>query len=358
MRIWIDFENTPHVLILKPIIENLENRGHQVILTARDCSQTLELAEFFHLRVTRISHHHGKNIIKKILGHISRIYYLVRFIRNQHVDVAVSHSSRSQILASAILGIPTFVMLDYEHVNLSIINRYIHRLVTPEMVTSKEIKGKVDPAKIIHYPGLKEHIYVGDLLQANHNSYQRPENSDNIIVTMRPPAADAHYHKESSTELFYEALKFFSNMDNMSIVVTARNKSQREEILAFAEREGLNGNISIPHKVYNGVSLIWNSDLVIGGGGTMNREAAVMGVPAYSIFQGKLGAVDRYLVQDGRLKIIHNMNELKSIKIQQRNRDESLLFQRNDALISFISDKILETGGMNRKSKGVNHPLN
>lgn len=351
MHIWIDFENTPHVLILKPIIEELKKRGHDVILTGRDCSQTLELAAYFRLKVTRVSHHHGKHIVKKILGHLSRIFFLVKFIRKQNIDVAVSHSSRSQILAAAILRIPTFMMLDYEHVSLSIINKFIFRLVMPEVVSAKDIQHKVSSSKIIHYPGLKEHIYVGDLLQMNNGKAISQENTERVVVTMRPPAADAHYHKASSTVLFYEALKYFSSMENIQLIVTARNKFQREEIREFASQQGLNGNISIPEQVYNGVSLIWNSDLVIGGGGTMNREAAVLGVPAYSIFQGKLGAVDKYLVQDGRLKIINTINELKTIKIRKRTKDNNQNIQRNEKLIQYISDKILETGGQNGKSR-------
>jgi predicted glycosyltransferase len=349
MQIWADFENSPHVLILKPIIEELRSRGHQVILTARDCSQTLELAQLFQLHVNRISRHHGKRTIMKLLGHISRIGRLILFIRNKGISVAVSHGSRSQIIAAGLLKIPAFVMWDYEHASLSVIHHYIDQLAVPDVISPEILDHKICPGKIVNYHGIKENIYVGELLNKSTSLNGLHIDPEKILITMRPPAVDAHYHhhEDGSETLFYEALQHFSKVSDAIIVILARNKNQQQEIKKFIQKNGQSKNIMFPDHAINGLSLIWNSDLVISGGGTMNREAAVLGVPVYSIFGGKLGAVDRHLQQTGRLKSIKTIEDLKAIKLLKRQHDENLPTIDNKELIRFLADKIIETAAKN-----------
>ncbi len=78
----------------------------------------------------------------------------------------------------------------------------------------------------------------------------------------------------------------------------------------------------------------------------MNREAAVLDVPVYSIFQGKLGAVDRFLSATGRLKIIQSKEDLKEINLIKRRRPTNLLINENRELVNYLVDKIFETGEM------------
>ena len=349
MQIWVDFENSPHVLILKPIIEELRRRNHQVILTARECAQTLELARIFQLNVSRISRHHGKRIIMKMLGHISRIGRLMLFARNKGISVAVSHCSRSQIMAAGLLKIPAFVMFDYEHVSLSVIHHYIAQLAVPEVISGDILDHKIYPGKIVHYQGIKENIYVGELLNQNTSSNGLHIDPEKILITMRPPAVEAHYYQEAdgSETMFYEALKHLSSVSNTAIVILARNKIQKQHINKFINKSCKTNNIIFPDHAINGLSLIWNSDLVISGGGTMNREAAVLGIPVYSIFGGKLGAVDRHLQNAGRLKSIKTIEDLKTIELTKRKREDNLPKIENRELICFLVDKIIETAGKN-----------
>jgi len=343
MRIWVDFENTPHVLILKPIIEELQHRGHQVIMTARDCSQTIELAEFFGLTATRISHHHGKKTFNKILGHLSRILRLSLFIRKKDVAVAVSHGSRSQIIAAGIFRIPNFVLWDYEYASLSLINRFIDRLAVPEVLSPTAFSRKIDASKIITYPGIKEHIYAGNLLRNGKALNDLTLDENRVIITIRPPAVDAHYHQAryGGDELFFAAIDYFSHVPNTTVIVLPRTKSQQHEIIEFARRNGNSKNIIFPSKVQNGLSLIWHSDIVVSGGGTMNREAAVLNVPVYSIFRGKFGAVDRYLNRSGRLHIIRSKKDFEKIQIIKRQRPKQPPVEERKELVNFIVDQIL-----------------
>ena len=345
MQVWVDFENTPHVLILKPIIEELQRRNHSVVITARDCSQTIELAHYFDFEVERVSHHHGKKLIKKILGHAGRISKLVKYVRKKDISIALSHGSRSQIIAAGLLGIPTFVMWDYEYASLAVINRFINRLAVPEVLSADSFDHRINPAKIINYPGIKEDIYVANLMSNGAALNNLTLDQEKVIITIRPPAVEAHYHNEhdKSNELYLEAIEYFSSFSHVIVVVLARTKSQQDEIINFGRKNGKFNNIVFPAKVQNGLTLIWNSDIVVGGGGTMNREAAVLNVPAYSIFQEKLGAVDRYLSETGKLKIIQSKDDLKNIQLTKRRHEKKLPVKEKPELTDYIVEKILET---------------
>ena len=71
-RIWIDLDNSPHVPFFSPIIGELNKLGYEVLLTARDCSQTCGLADLFHLQYKRIGRHYGKHKIFKVAGTVFR----------------------------------------------------------------------------------------------------------------------------------------------------------------------------------------------------------------------------------------------------------------------------------------------
>ncbi len=345
MRIWVDFENSPHVLILKPIIEELQRQQHEVIMTARDCSQTIELTRLFQLDARRISHHHGRQRLQKLLGHLSRIARLVHFIRGQSIDVAVSHGSRSQIIAAGMNGLPTFVLWDYEFASLAVIHHYINRLAIPEVISADAFRDQIDRAKIIHYPGIKEHIYAGRLLGQYTKDQELPHAEDKIIITIRPPAFDAHYitQEERAETLFQEALRYLSHQPEVILVVLPRTRFQEQRIKHYVQQHCQSARILFPKQAANGLNIIWHSDIIIGGGGTMNREAAVLGVPVYSIFPGRLGAVDRFLQESGKLMIIRHKDQLPAIKLQKRHRPEKPPELGNGKLLDFLIEKIIET---------------
>jgi predicted glycosyltransferase len=114
-KIWIDLENSPHVPFFKPIMEELEKRGHSVVLTARDCFQVCELADLFHMKYKRIGHHYGKHTLAKLTGLVVRVLQMAPTVLREKPDLAISHGSRSLFLLSSLLRIPTLTIFDYEH---------------------------------------------------------------------------------------------------------------------------------------------------------------------------------------------------------------------------------------------------
>src|SRR5271166_6120344 len=297
-KIWIDIDNSPHVPFFLPIIAELQERGHQVLLTARDSYQVCELLEFHHLDCKVVGGHWGKHRLLKMLGTLGRAARLLPMAFKEKPDLAVSLVSRSQLLACRALGIPMAVTYDYEFV-MKMQFLKPDWILVPEVVPDSgvgEAKGGV-----FRYPGLKEDVYVPKFKPDAGLKKQLGIADNDLFVTMRPPATEAHYHNPESDQLMFAALNFLTKQHDVRVVLMPRNERQSATLRKQWAENIATGQIIIPEHVMDGLNLIWNSDLVISGGGTMNREAAAMGVPVYSIFRGKIGSVDRYLADEGRL---------------------------------------------------------
>lgn len=196
-------------------------------------------------------------------------------------------------------------------------------------------------ARVLKYPGIKEDVYLSRFHPDQSLRKRFGISSDELLVTVRPPATEAHYHNPEAEPLLSESLNRFLSDPEARVILLPRNKRQEAE-LREAWTEGLtSGKLLIPDHVEDGLNLIWNSDLVISGGGTMNREAAAMGVPVYSIFRGKIGAVDQYLVHEGRLTMVETIDDVhKKIKAIRRLRKAVGSDGRNVPALQTIVDTI------------------
>ncbi len=317
-KIWIDIDNSPHVPFFLPIIDELKKRGFEVELTARDMYQVCELLDFFDLKCKVVGGHYGKNKVLKVLANLVRAAQLIPIAAKFHSDLAVSHGSRAQVLVCKALGVPTVMMHDYEH---STKTGFIEAdwVFMPDVIPGNAMSS--NPEQVLKYPGLKEDVYVPrfvpDASILNHLGISQ----DAIVVTLRPPATEAHYHNPEAELLFAEALRYLSENPKVRSVVIPRNKKQGEELRQQWADLISSGSMIIPNRPVDGLNLIWFSDLMISGGGTMNREAAALGVPVYSVFRGKIGAVDKYLEKNGRLTMIEEIKDVRTkILLEHRNR--------------------------------------
>jgi uncharacterized protein len=304
-KIWIDMDNSPHVPFFKPIIEELSNKGFSVVLTARDCAQTCGLADQSSLRYERIGRHFGKNKLLKVCGLLIRALQLIPFVVKSRPALALSHGSRSQIVLASIWGIPTVMFFDYEYIQLI----KPTWAILPEVIPDEAIK--LDKGRIFRYPGIKEDVYVPDFSPNSSILSELGLNEKEFIITIRPPATNAHYHKAQSEILFNAVMDRFGQMNDVRMVLLPRNKSQETSIKTRWPDLVSKGRVIIPEQVVDGLNLIWHSDIVISGGGTMNREAAALGVPVYSIFRGEIGAVDRFLAEKGKLILLENVKDIR-----------------------------------------------
>ena len=263
-RIWIDIDNSPHVPFFLPIIEELRNYGHEVILTARDAYQVRELLELDHLPSKVVGRHYGKNHAAKILGTCIRASQLIPTIANQKIDLAVSHGSRAQMMCSFALRIPSLLILDYEYIAMMGFIRP-DWIMVPEMIPdSKELKPK---RQILRYPGLKEDVYVPRLRLDRSVRTRLGLDEDEVLVTVRPPATEAHYHNPEAESLLEAALSFLIETPNTRVILLPRNDAQDKTVRKTWGKWIVNRKIIIPEHAVDGMNLIWFSDLVISGGG-------------------------------------------------------------------------------------------
>ncbi|MDD1778952.1 MAG: DUF354 domain-containing protein [Candidatus Helarchaeota archaeon] len=335
-KIWIDLDNSPHVPFFKPIIDELEKHGFSLLVTARNRFQVCELAERLNINYKSIGSHYGKNKFIKMFWLSSRAIQLAPTVIKEHPGLAVSHGSRSQLMLAKILRIPSVLIFDYEYTK-AIPFAYPTWLIAPETVDkSVAIRNKKIP--LFAYPGIKEDVYVPYFKADSNIINEIGLNAGNIIVTVRPPAIEAHYYKPESEKLFELAMDFLLEIANTQLVLLPRNDKQKAFIQKRWGKFTRNGKIIIPKHAVDGLNLIWHSHLVISGGGTMNREAAALGVPVYSIFRGKIGAVDHYLSKRNRLSLIENEDDLHTkIALVRRDRCSSPPNSNNAALQKIVS---------------------
>jgi predicted glycosyltransferase len=317
--IWIDLDNTPHVPFFEPIIEELTRRGHRIMLTARDAFQVCEMADKKKLNYTKVGRHHGKNAVVKLAGLYLRAMQLRPLVHREMPALGVSHGSRAQSILCKMLGIPSVIIADYEHAKFLPLMGPDWEIV-PDIIPDSALYCKRD--KVLKYPGIKEDVYVPRFRPDAAILTELGVAEAQIVITARPPASEAHYRNPESDVLFSLFMERAMRSPKAHIVLLPRN-SKQEELLRSRWSQGFEeGRIVIPPRAVDGLNLLWHSDLVVSGGGTMNREAAALGVPVYSVFKGTIGAVDRHLAEQGKLVLIETREDVSS-KIAFTRREKT-----------------------------------
>ena len=346
--IWIDLENSPHIPFFNPIIERLSQKGFPVVLTARDCAQTCGLADRFGFTYKRVGRHSGKNKSLKIIGSLIRAVQLVFFNIKSRPALALSHGSRSQIIAAKLCGIPSLMISDYEF------SQFISPtwLILPEIVSKESIK--LDKRRIFKYPGIKEDVYVPTFSPDPSILEELGIDGKDLIIAIRPPATEAHYFNPESEVLFNAVMDHFGQKEDVRMILLPRNRNQEISIKKNWPKLISIRRVIIPDHVIDGLNLIWHSDFVISGGGTMNREAAALGVPVYSIFRGKIGAVDRYLSDNGKLTLLESAEDIdKKISTLKRVPAQRVMIHSNRTLNSIVGTIISLMDGRRNQGKRI-----
>jgi uncharacterized protein len=310
-RLWVDMTNSPHVLVLRPIIDEFRRRGWDVDVTAREFAQTLPLLERFDIPYTLIGRHRGRAMLAKAWGLVSRSAAMVRFGAGKGFDLALSHASNDLPVASRLLSIPHVTMFDYEFAKLShhINVRLSAKALVPDAIplTSLAPYGGT-AAKVDRYPGLKEEYYLADFEPDARVMERLGLDADKVTVVLRTPPSMAAYHRMENP-IFDDVLELVASRDDVQAVALVRTPDQ----IAGIEGVG-SANIRVPREVVDAQSLVYYADVVVSGGGTLNREAVALGTPAYTVFQGVMGAVDTRLMEEGRLMPLSKAEDLALTK--------------------------------------------
>src|SRR5215210_3094840 len=311
MRVWVDMTASAHPLVFRPLIALLRAQGHEVEITARDYAQTLQLIEQHGLEADVIGHHGGRSRLGKARQMTSRLGALRRWARGRDFDLALAHGSHELTMTARRLGIPSATTFDYEWAWLQhqLGCRAATKVVVPEWIPPQRLAsyGATAP-KLVQYEGLKEEYYLADfspdaaVLDAWELDLAR------TLVVLRPPPDVSLYHRHSNP-LFPLTLRHLGSLEEVHAIVLPRTENQRDYVRSLALP-----SVIVPERAVDAQSLIALADLVVSAGGTMNREAAALGVPVYTTYGGRLGGVDEDLIRQGRLRPLTDPRALELVK--------------------------------------------
>jgi uncharacterized protein len=328
VRVWIDITNSPHVPFFRPLLGLLEQDGHEVEVTARAYAQTLELLE-----LNGIEHHvvgpahGGAGAVAKARAMAGRLPALRRFAKGRRFDLALAHGSHEVMLAARSLGIPGATAHDYEFATLQhhLGLRAATRVVFPDAVPPERLtRFGVKPPKLRRYPGIEEEYYLADF--ESDRAVLHGIEPAKVLVVVRTPPDVSLYHRHDNP-LFADVLERLGSDESVHALVLPRTTEQGTAIRA----RGL-PSLHVPEHAVDAQSLVGLADLVVSAGGTMNREAAALGTPAYTTFAGRLGAVDEELIRQGRLRPLSSSDDLALRKrepdrLARVRRDPRVLYE-------------------------------
>jgi uncharacterized protein len=308
VRVWIDVSNSPQVPFFRPLIALLGERGHTVQVTTREYAQTTELLALHGIEHDVVGPRHGgAGAAGKSRAMAGRLRALRRYARRRSFDIALSHASHELPMVARSLGIPSSYAFDYEfaRVQHGFGCRAALRVVVPQAIPQDRLdRLGARTKKVRRYPGLKEEYYLHGFAPDPGVLEQLAVDRTRVLVVVRTPPDVSLYHREANP-LFGDVLERLGRDPEVRAVVLPRTAAQRLEIAA---REL--PSILVPERAVDAQSLIALADLAVSAGGTMNREAVALGVPVYTTFSRRLGAVDTALVKERRLRILTSAADL------------------------------------------------
>ena len=315
MRIWIDLTAPAHPVVFRPLLERLRARGHELLVTARDYAQTLDLCRLHGIDATVVGEHGGASIGRKAASLVSRSTRLRRRVRRFSPALAIAHGSNDLALVARMLRVPACNTFDYEWATVqhNVGCRFARRVVVPEAIPLERLRryGVTDDT-LRHYPGIKEEYYLADFRPDRGLLGRLAIDEQRTVVVVRPPPDVSLYHRRSNP-LYVQVLEHIGHDASVHAVVIPRTQEQRDALRAMALP-----SVIVPDGAIDAQSLIALCDVVVSAGGTMNREAAALGTPVYTTYGGRLGAVDEALIRDGRLRPATDVRAIEIVKQERR----------------------------------------
>jgi predicted glycosyltransferase len=326
MLVWVDCTAAAHPLVLRPIIERLEGRGHEVLVTAREYGQTLGILDRLDIPYTAVGSHGGASSLGKGRALAGRSARLARIVWERRPDLAIAHGSVDLAVVSSLCRIPSAQMQDYEFAGWQrqIAFRAARKVLMPDSIPLKRLNRiGAKERKLVRYPGLKEEYYLADFQPDDAVLDELGLDREKVLVVVRPPPETSEYHARN--DVYGEAIRHLAAAGGVRAVVIPRTERQGEEVRAMAA-----DNLIVPERAVDAQSLIAHADLVVSAGGTMNREAVALGTPVFTTFAGRMGGVDEALIAAGRLRVLDDVDQLA---LRKRETPVGVLNRRDPELL-------------------------
>jgi len=344
MKIWIDISNSPHVRFFNDIIKYFKSEGEDVLVTGRKFGDIHKLMDMYNIDFVSVGKH-GVTLEEKLETSANRVVELADLISSEKFDIGLSKHSIELPRITFGLGIPSLYVLDNEHASAA--NRLTlplcDRIVVPNIIdTWKLIQYGANPNNIIPYNGTSE------LMHFNNFNY-----NDNIFddlgldlplsktILMRPEPSLASYLntdcRKSVLSPVVDVLKEYAN-----ILILPRFKEQAEIF------EGIK-NVTILEPPVDTSSIIKKADLVIGAGGTMNREAAILQTPVISCYPGDTLSVDQFYVNQGLMSRTTDLDEIIKIALSFIVNPHKPISLKTDNLFDIIVENTYDLANNSKK---------
>jgi hypothetical protein len=327
MRVWIDCTAAAHPLVLRPIAERLEARGHEVFITAREYGQTLGILERLGLPYTTVGEHGGASTVAKGRALAGRSARLARLVWKRRPQLAIAHGSVDLAVISALFRIPSVQMQDYEFAQLQrrISFRAARRVLAPEAIPVQRLaKLGAKGSKLFRYPGLKEEYYLADFEPDPAVLDELGLDREKVLVVLRPPPETSEYH--APNDLYAATVRRLAELPaEVEAVIVPRTEEQGAAARALGA-----ANLFVPERAIDAQSLIAHADLVVSAGGTMNREAVALGTPVFTTFSGRMGGVDEALIDEGRLRVL---DDPAALPLRKRAQPVGVLHPRDPGVL-------------------------
>jgi predicted glycosyltransferase len=338
VKVWADFTASAHPLVFRPLVELLQAQGHEVEITARDYAQTLQLIESHGMTATVIGHHGGRSALGKARQMTGRLQALRKWAKGRKFDLALAHGSHELTMTARRLGIPSATTFDYEWAWLQhqLGCRAATRVVVPASIPPERLaKYGARPPKLQQYPGLKEEYYLSDFEPDPTVLDDWKIDRERVLVVLRPPPDVSLYHRHSNP-LFPQTLEHVGTLENVHAFVIPRTEEQRDYVQSLALP-----SVIVPDRAVDAQSLIAYADLVVSAGGTMNREAAALGVPVYTTYGGRLGGVDEQLIREDRLR---PLTDPRALELHKRDPETAVRTRRDPQVMLDLLLSALDQG--------------
>jgi uncharacterized protein len=330
MRVWVDITAPAHVLVFRPLIALLHERGDEVEVTSRDYAQTVQLLELHGIEADVLGRHGGRGRLGKARSLFSRLGALRRWARQRSFDVALAHGSHELTMTARRFEIPSSTTFDYEFAWLQhqLGCRAATRVVVPDSIPPERLRRyDVEPPKLLQYPGLKEEYYLADFEPDRSVLDRVGVDPERVLVVVRTPPDVSLYHRRSNP-LFPQVLDHLGHQQEVHAVVLPRTPEQRDYVRSLELP-----SVVVPERAVDAQSLIALADVVVSAGGTMNREAAALGVPVYTTYGGRLGGVDETLMREGRLR---PLTDPRALELEKREAGDGRVRRDPNAMLELL----------------------
>ncbi len=332
MRIWIDITNTPHVNVLMPIIRRLELK-HELIITARDFSETIPLLKKNGITPIVLGKYKGKSRINKIFGLLSRMIELKKTVPG--FDLSLSLGGNYTASISRFRRKPSIVFSDNDISFKSPAYRLGSYFIFPSYFNSSHLgkKYRIKDSQIFKFDGFKEDIYLADYIPDEKFQDSLPFKD---FITIRPENLKASYVPLGSKTIVPELFDIFKNEN---ILFIPRYKEEEQYANGYS-------NIYIPDGPLNGLDVCYYTKAMLTGAGTFAREAALLGTPAVSFFPGnEFLTVDRIMKEKGWEFQSRNPEEIFRYVSQAKRRtsqqdNSRKVFEEVMSIIELIMERI------------------